>query len=172
MKSIPAYTVCVFFAPHNHQHPSHGKHPSLLKIYLISTNLLTETPSECIPPHSPLPCHHHHHHHFDNKAPPPHPRSPLPHPPSLNSHNSTHHSSSSSPNPYPFLLLLTIIFPPALSSFSATAPNNSFNCSSVTFARIWPVRANMINLFSTSVARDSFTSRIRPSRSKASGKRI
>lgn len=44
--------------------------------------------------------------------------------------------------------------------------------SSVTLLRSWPDRANMISRFSISVARDSFTRRMRPSRSAASGSRI
>lgn len=42
----------------------------------------------------------------------------------------------------------------------------------MTLARSWPVRASVISRFSTSVARDSLTSRMRPSRSAASGCRI
>lgn len=48
----------------------------------------------------------------------------------------------------------------------------SIRICSVIFCRTWPDRASMINRFSTSVARDSFTSLIRPSRSAASGVRI
>lgn len=86
-----------------------------------------------------------------------------------------HESSKSSSSSHPPFLLLTTIFPPAVPSrslFSATAPRSSFSCSSVTLARSWPDLANMIKRFSTSVARDSLTIRMRPSRSAASGWRI
>jgi len=87
-----------------------------------------------------------------------------PHP----SHKSNKSSSSSQPP-----LLCTRIFPPppppSFSSFSAIAPNSSFNCSSVTFDLSCPLLASIMSRFSTSAARDSFTSRIRPRRSAASG---
>lgn len=76
-------------------------------------------------------------------------------------------SSSSSSHP---LRRLTTIFSSAL--VSATAFNSSLSCSSVTFCRSCPDRASMISRFSTSVARDSLTRRMRPSRSAASGWRI
>jgi hypothetical protein len=81
-------------------------------------------------------------------------------------------SSSSSSHPL-FLRVITIFC--SSSSFrcdSAIAFNNSFSWSSVTFCRNWPVCASMISRFSISVARDSFTSRMRPRRSAASGSRI
>ena len=78
-------------------------------------------------------------------------------------------SSSSSPHP-PFLRLTTILSSSLL--FSATAPRSSFSCSSVTFCRSCPDLASVMSLFSTSTARDSFTSRIRFRRSMASGRRI
>jgi hypothetical protein len=80
-------------------------------------------------------------------------------------------NSSSSSHPPPPRLFTTIL----LSSFSfcsATAPRISLSCSSLTFCRICPVRASIIRRFSMSVARDSFTRRIRPRRSAASGVRI
>lgn len=81
-------------------------------------------------------------------------------------------SSSSSSQP-PFRLLMTMLPAPSLSRvFSATAPRSSFSCSSVTLLRSCPERASVINLFSTSVARDSLTRRILPSRSDASGSSI
>ncbi|KAK5632289.1 hypothetical protein RRF57_008003 [Xylaria bambusicola] len=52
------------------------------------------------------------------------------------------------------------------------AARSSLSCASVTFCRSWPVRASVISLFSMSAARDSLTSRMRPSRSAASGCRI
>ncbi len=83
-----------------------------------------------------------------------------------------HKSSKSSSSSQPPFLLLTVILPTSFSLFSATAPNSSFSCSSVTLDLSCPDLANMINRFSTSVARDSFTSRIRPRRSAASGSKI
>lgn len=76
---------------------------------------------------------------------------------------------SSSSSAHPSFRRLTTIF----SSFcSAMALSSCLSCSSVTFCCNCPVRASMINRFSTSVARDSLTSRIRPKRSAASGRRI
>lgn len=86
-----------------------------------------------------------------------------------------HKSSRSSSSSHPPFLLLTTIFPPVVPSrslFSATAPRSSLSCSSVTLARSCPDLANMIKRFSTSVARDSLTIRMRPRRSAASGWRI
>lgn len=83
-----------------------------------------------------------------------------------------HSSSRSSSSSQPPFRLLTTIFPPVIPSrslFSATAPRRSLSWPSVTLARSCPDRASMIKRFSISVARDSFTSRIRPSRSAASG---
>jgi len=77
-------------------------------------------------------------------------------------------------NTHAWYLFTTILPPPPLptfSSFSAIAPSNSFNCSSVTLLLNCPDRASMINLFSTFVARDSLTRRMRPRRSAASGVR-
>jgi hypothetical protein len=87
--------------------------------------------------------------------------------PTLHSFNKSSKSSSSPQAPF---LLLTTIF--SVSLLSATAPSNSFNCSSVTLALNCPLLAKVINRFSTSWARDSLTSRMRPSRSAASGSRI
>ena len=81
-------------------------------------------------------------------------------------------SSSSSQSPFLRLITILPVVPPSLSLFSATAPSNSFSWSSVTLALSWPDFANMISRFSTSVARDSLTRRIRPSRSAASGSSI
>lgn len=86
-----------------------------------------------------------------------------------------HKSSRSSSSSHPPFLLLTTIFPPVVPSrslFSATAPRSSLSWSSVTLARSCPDLANMIKRFSTSVARDSLTIRMRPRRSAASGWRI
>lgn len=86
-----------------------------------------------------------------------------------------HKSSRSSSSSHPPFLLLTTIFPPVVPSrslFSATAPRSSLSCSSVTLARSCPDLANKIKRFSTSVARDSLTIRMRPRRSAASGWRI
>ena len=58
------------------------------------------------------------------------------------------------------------------SLLSATAPRRSFSCSSVTFCLSCPDLASIIRRFSISVALDSLTRRIRPSRSAASGRRI
>jgi hypothetical protein len=55
---------------------------------------------------------------------------------------------------------------------SAMAFRSSLSCSSVTFCRSCPVCASMMSRFSISVARCSLTSRMRPSRSAASGSRI
>lgn len=78
-------------------------------------------------------------------------------------------SRSSSSSAQPFLLLTTIF---SSSFLSATALRSSLSCSSVTFCRSWPDCASMISRFSTSVARDSLTIRMRPNRSMASGCRI
>lgn len=77
--------------------------------------------------------------------------------------------SSSLSSHAPFRRLMTIF---SSSLFSATAPRSSFSWSSVTFWRSCPVLASVMRRFSTSVALDSLTSRIRPRRSAASGRRI
>lgn len=79
--------------------------------------------------------------------------------------------SSSSSHP-PFRRVITIFCSSSFRCDSATAFNSSFNWSSVTFCRNCPVCASMINRFSISIARDSLTSRMRPSRSAAAGSRI
>ena len=73
-----------------------------------------------------------------------------------------------------FLLVITILPPlppPPCSAFSVIAPSISFNCSSFTLLLSCPDLASIMSLFSTSVALDSLTSRIRPRRSAASGVR-
>lgn len=82
------------------------------------------------------------------------------------SYKSKRSSSSSS---QPFLLCTTTL---SSSLVSATAPNNSFNCSSVTLLLNCPLLASIINLSSTSLALLSFTSLMRPRRSAAEGSRI
>lgn len=84
-----------------------------------------------------------------------------------------HSPSKSSSSSQPPLRLLTTMLPPSFSLvFSASEPRSSFSCSSVTLLLSCPDFASMINLFSTSVARDSLTRRIRPRRSAASGSSI
>ena len=84
-----------------------------------------------------------------------------------------HIRSSFSSSHSPFRLVTRILPPTSFSRLlSATAPNNSFSWSSVTLLCSRPDLAIRINLFSTSIARDSFTKRTRPRRSAASGERI
>lgn len=85
----------------------------------------------------------------------------------IHTHRSNRSSSSSSSQPF---RRLTTIFSSSL--VSATADRSSLSSDSVTFCRSWPVRASVMSRFSMSVARDSLTSRMRPSRSAASGWRI
>lgn len=82
-------------------------------------------------------------------------------------HRSNKSSSSSSSQPF---RRATTIFSSSL--FSATAARRSLSWASVTFWRSWPVRASVMSRFSISAARDALTSRMRPSRSAASGCRI
>lgn len=92
----------------------------------------------------------------------------------LSSKSCAYKSSRSSSSSQPPLRREITIFCSSSSFlwFSAMAFSNSLSCSSVTFWRICPVWASMMSLFSTSMARDSLTRRIRPSRSAASGSRI
>jgi hypothetical protein len=86
---------------------------------------------------------------------------------------SSRSSRSSSSHPL-FLTTLTLSKLPVPVSLSCSVRLASilFSWSSVTFCCNCPDLASMMSRFSTSVARDSFTIRIRPSRSAASGSRI
>ena len=84
--------------------------------------------------------------------------------------SSFNRSSKSSSSQPPFLLC-TVIFS-ASCCCSLTAFNISLSCTSVTLLLSCPDLAMLINLFSTSSARDALTSRIRPSLSAASGSSI
>ena len=85
-------------------------------------------------------------------------------------HDSFIRSSRSSSSQPPFLLC-TVTFSSS-TCCSLIAARMSLSCASFTGPRSCPLRANVMSRFSTSSAREAFTSRMRPMRSAAAGSRI